>query len=68
MKWIEARHLVSWAERIDARVSLSEVVSTLVRASAARFLHFDFPRVMVRRFPATTGGVRMLDTLPPEWP
>lgn len=30
MKWIEARHLVAWAERIDARIRLSEIVSKLV--------------------------------------
>ncbi|MGD0955951.1 MAG: hypothetical protein ABR953_03880 [Candidatus Acidiferrales bacterium] len=43
MKWIEARHLVSWAERIDARIRLSEIVSKLVRASAASISAFRFP-------------------------
>jgi hypothetical protein len=43
MKWIEARHLVSWAERIDPRIRLSEIVSKLVRASAASISAFRFP-------------------------
>jgi len=57
MKWIEARHLVSWAERIDARIRLSEIVSKLVRASAASISAISIStRVIVRRFPATTEG------------
>jgi hypothetical protein len=43
MKWIEARHLVSWAERIDARIGLSEIVTKLVRASAASISAYRFP-------------------------
>jgi hypothetical protein len=43
MKWIEARHLVSWADRLDARVRLSEIVSKLVRASAASISAYRFP-------------------------
>lgn len=43
MKWIEARHLIAWAERIDARIRLSEIVSKLVRASAAGISAYRFP-------------------------
>jgi hypothetical protein len=43
MKWIEARHLATWAERIDARIRLSEIVSKLVRASAASISAIRFP-------------------------
>src|ERR1039457_2477077 len=43
MKWIEARHLASWAERIDARIRLSEIIAKLVRASAAGISAFRFP-------------------------
>jgi hypothetical protein len=43
MKWIEARHLVSWAERIDAQIRLSEIVAKLVRASAASISAYRFP-------------------------
>jgi hypothetical protein len=43
MKWIEARHLASWAERIDARIRLSEIIAKLVRASAASISAFRFP-------------------------
>jgi hypothetical protein len=43
MKWIEARHLVTWADRIDARVRLSEIVSKLVKASAASISAYRFP-------------------------
>jgi len=43
MKWIEARHLASWAERIDARIRLSEIIAKLVRASATSISAFRFP-------------------------
>jgi len=43
VKWIQARHLVSWAERIDARIRLSEIVAKLVRASAASISAYRFP-------------------------
>ena len=43
MKWLEARHLTSWAERIDARIRLSEIIAKLVRASAAGISAFRFP-------------------------
>jgi hypothetical protein len=43
MKWIEARHLKSWADRIDARTRLSEILAQLVRASAASITAFRFP-------------------------
>ena len=43
MKWLEARHLDSWAESTGARERLSEIVAQLVRASAASISEFDFP-------------------------
>jgi hypothetical protein len=43
MKWMEARHLTSWAERIDARIRLSEIIAKLVRASAEGISAFRFP-------------------------
>ena len=43
MKWIEARHLTSWAERVDSRTRLSEIIARLVRASAASITAFRFP-------------------------
>jgi hypothetical protein len=43
MKWIEARQLATWAERIDARIRLSEIVAKLVRASAASISAYRFP-------------------------
>lgn len=43
MRWIEARHLASWAGRVDARIRLSEIVAKLVRASAASISAFRFP-------------------------
>jgi hypothetical protein len=43
MKWLTAQHLESWADRVDARVRLSEIVAQLVRASADESTTFDFP-------------------------
>jgi hypothetical protein len=43
MKWITALHLQQWAERIDARTALSEIVSALVRASSPNIQSFRFP-------------------------
>jgi hypothetical protein len=43
MKWILARHLSAWAERIDARIRLSEIIAKLVRASVTNISAFRFP-------------------------
>ena len=43
MKWVTARHLDQWADRIDARSRLSEVVSRLIRASALNISSIRFP-------------------------
>jgi len=55
MKWIEARHLVSWADRIEARVRLSEIVSKLVRASAAGISAYRFPTKDSAQIPGYDG-------------
>lgn len=43
MKWITARHLAQWADRIDARSRLSEIAARLVRASATNISSIRFP-------------------------
>ena len=55
MKWIEARHLVAWAELIDARSRLSEIVSQLVRASAASISAYRFPTGSSAQLPGYDG-------------
>ena len=42
MEWITAPDLDRWADHIDARTRLSEIVSRLVRASAANITSFRF--------------------------
>jgi hypothetical protein len=55
MKWIEARHLVAWADRLDARVRLPEIVSQLVRASAASISAYRFPEKDNAQLPGYDG-------------
>jgi hypothetical protein len=43
MEWITAPDLDRWADHIDARIRLSEIISRLVRASAANISSFRFP-------------------------
>ena len=43
MKWIHALDLDRWADTLDARATLSEVVSALVRASASEITSIRFP-------------------------
>jgi len=43
VKWITAQQLNSWAETLDVRSRLSELVSDLVRASVHDMSSFRFP-------------------------
>lgn len=43
MKWIYALDLDRWADTIGSRISLSELVSSLVRGSASEITSFWFP-------------------------
>lgn len=43
MKWIEAIQLEQWADTIGSRIALSEIVCSLVRASAPDAVSFRFP-------------------------
>lgn len=43
MKWVTAQDLDRWADTIGARVALSELVSSLVRAAAPDIISFRFP-------------------------
>jgi hypothetical protein len=63
MKWMEARHLTSWAERIDARIRLSEIIAKLVRASAAGISAFRFPTGDSAQIPGYDG---LLTAIPAE--
>ena len=52
MKWIEARHLASWAERIDARIRLSEIVAKSFGIESG----LDFIRLAIGNDPFQAAG------------
>jgi hypothetical protein len=43
LKWVTALNLGNWANTVDARTTLSEMISALVRASASDIQSFRFP-------------------------
>lgn len=67
MKWVTALNLQQWAERIDARTALSEIVSALVRASAPNIQSFRFPTGDSAQIPGYDGQL-IATGVPPYLP
>lgn len=57
MKWIRAEDLERWADTIDSRTNLSELVSAMVRASAADISSFRFPTGDSAQLPGYDGAL-----------
>lgn len=57
MKWIRAEDLERWADTIDSRTTLSELVSALVRASASNSSAFRFPTGDSAQIPGYDGAL-----------
>lgn len=57
MKWITAPDLERWAERLDARTRLSELISDLVRASVREISSFRFPTGDSAQLPGYDGSL-----------
>lgn len=43
VNWITALHLKSWADAVDSRATLSELASSLIRASVSKITSIRFP-------------------------
>jgi hypothetical protein len=67
MKWIYATQLEQWAETILSRTDLSELVSSLVRASARSPKSFRFPTGDSAQIPGYDGSLES-EGLPPYVP
>ena len=57
MKWVRATDLDRWADTIGSRIALSEIVSSLIRASASDPTHFRFPKGDSAQIPGYDGSL-----------
>ena len=64
MKWITASDLERWADATDARTTLSELVSALVRASARDVGSFRFPTGDSAQIPGYDGRLTAVGVPP----
>ena len=64
MKWIHARQLENWAETIDSESRLSELVSSLIRASVSETSYVRFPTGDSARLPGYDGTLIAKSTCP----
>jgi hypothetical protein len=64
VKWIHARHLETWAETVESRTRLSELVSSLVRASVSERSYVRFPTGDSAQLPGYDGTLVAKSTSP----
>lgn len=64
VKWIHARQLEDWAETIDSETRLSELVSSLIRASVSERRYVRFPTGDSARLPGYDGTLIAQSTCP----
>ena len=64
MKWIHARQLENWSETIDSETRLSELVSSLIRASVSETRYVRFPTGDSARLPGYDGTLIAESTCP----
>jgi hypothetical protein len=64
MEWITARDLERWADTVDGRTALSELVSSLIRGSAREITSFRFPTGDSAQLPDYDGSLEASGTPP----